>query len=90
MNSTQNGPTLGISKQIHAEKYRGPNESFYEAMSRLAGVLHDGEEHRTKIKDIFLDQRKNHVPLSYRNLQNLEKMPLNQNILYHALQCICV
>ena len=57
MNSTQNGPTLEISKQIHAEKYRGPNESFYEAMSRLAGVLHDGEEHRTKIKDIFLDQR---------------------------------
>lgn len=57
MNSTQNGPTLEISKQIHAEKYRGPNESFYEAMSRLAGVLHDGEEHRTKIKNIFLDQR---------------------------------
>tara|TARA_R110000744_G_scaffold260336_1_gene375317 strand:- start:406 stop:2034 length:1629 start_codon:yes stop_codon:yes gene_type:complete len=26
-------------------------------MTRLAGALHDGEEHRTKIKDIFLDQR---------------------------------
>ena len=57
MNSIQHGPTLEISKQIHAEKYRGPNESFYEAMTRIAGTLHDGEEHRTKIKDIFLDQR---------------------------------
>ena len=51
------GPTLQISEQIHKEKYRGPNESFYEAMSRLAGALNDGEEHRGKLKDIFLDQR---------------------------------
>jgi ribonucleoside-diphosphate reductase alpha chain len=51
------GPTLQISEQIHKEKYRGTNESFYESMNRLAGALHDGEEHRTKIKDIFLDQR---------------------------------
>jgi len=51
------GPTLPISEQIHAEKYRGPGETFYEAMSRLAGGLSDGEEHRKKIKGIFLDQR---------------------------------
>ena len=51
------GPTLAISEQVHKEKYRGPNESFYEAMARLAGGLNDGEEHREKLKDIFLDQR---------------------------------
>ena len=56
-NTKEYGPTLEISKQIHSEKYRGTNESFYESMTRLAGALHDGEEHRTKIKDIFLDQR---------------------------------
>jgi ribonucleoside-diphosphate reductase alpha chain len=57
MMNEEYGPTLEISKQIHAEKYRGPNESFYEAMSRLAGNLNDGEEHRNKLKDIFLNQR---------------------------------
>ena len=51
------GPTLQISEQIHKEKYRGLNESFYEAMTRLAGALNDGEEHRSHIKDIFLNQR---------------------------------
>ena len=53
----QQGPTLEISKQVHQEKYRGPNESFYDAMVRLAGTLNDGEEHRHKLKDIFLNQR---------------------------------
>ncbi len=51
------GPTLPISEQVHAEKHRGPNESFYEAMTRLAGNLNDGEEHRGKLKDILLNQR---------------------------------
>lgn len=50
----EQGPTLEISKQVHQEKYRGPNESFYDAMVRLAGTLNDGEEHRHKLKDIFL------------------------------------
>jgi len=50
-------PQLAIAEQIHGEKYRGEGENFYEAMTRLAGGLHDGEEHRNKLKDIFRDQR---------------------------------
>ena len=53
----QYGPTLPISEQVHAEKHRGPGESFYESAARLASNLSDGEEHRGKIKDIFLNQR---------------------------------
>ena len=51
------GPQLAISEQVHGEKHRGKGESFYEAMTRLAGGLNDGEEHRQKIKNIFLNQR---------------------------------
>lgn len=51
------GPTLEISEQIHSEKYRGKNETFYDAMSRIAGVLGDGDEHRRQFKDILLGQR---------------------------------
>lgn len=51
------GPTLEISQQIHAEKYRGPNESFEEAMARIAGALGDTDEHRRAFKHILLDQR---------------------------------
>ena len=50
-------PQLAIAEQIHGEKYRGEGENFYESMTRLAGGLHDGEEHRNKLKDIFRDQR---------------------------------
>lgn len=51
------GPTLNISKEIHGEKYRGRNESFEDAMSRIAGAVSDGEEHRRSIRDILLNQR---------------------------------
>lgn len=51
------GPTLEISKQTHAAKYRQPNESFYDAMCRLAGALKDDEYHRTELKKILLDMR---------------------------------
>ena len=51
------GPTLPISQYIHQTKYRNKNESFYEAMCRIAGALSDGEEHRLHFKDILLDMR---------------------------------
>lgn len=51
------GPTLPISKQIHAEKYRGKGETFKEAMTRIADTLKDNEEHYNKFRDILLEQR---------------------------------
>ena len=51
------GPTLLISKKIHAEKYRSEGESFKEAMSRVADTLKDNDTHFTKFRDILLDQR---------------------------------
>ena len=37
------GPTLNISEEIHSMKYRGKNESFKEAMKRVAEALKDDE-----------------------------------------------
>ncbi len=51
------GPTLPISEYTHALKYRAANESFYDAMVRIAAVLSDSDEHRLKLKDILLNQR---------------------------------
>lgn len=51
------GPTLPLSQQIHAEKYRTEGETFYDAMCRIAAATSDGEEHRHAIKDILLNMR---------------------------------
>jgi len=51
------GPTLGISKEIHAMKYRSKGESFKEAMIRVADALKDNEEHYNQFKEILLNQR---------------------------------
>jgi len=52
-----NGPTLPISEEIHAEKYRGKGETFRDAMGRIANALKDGDEHYKEFRDILLDQR---------------------------------
>ena len=39
------GPRTIISQQTHAEKYREPGESFYEAMRRVARGLSDDDRH---------------------------------------------
>jgi ribonucleoside-diphosphate reductase alpha chain len=57
MTDKKYGPTLGISEEIHAMKYRSKGESFRDAMVRVADALKDNEEHYLKIKDIFLHQR---------------------------------
>jgi ribonucleoside-diphosphate reductase alpha chain len=54
---TEYGPTLPISKEIHAMKYRGQGESFKEAMARVADALKDTEEHFLKFKDILYNMR---------------------------------
>jgi len=51
------GPTHPISEQVHSEKHRQPDESFYDSACRLAGELKDSEAHRVVLKDIFLNQR---------------------------------
>lgn len=51
------GPSLLFSQQLHAEKYRGKDESFKEAMNRIAGSLKDNKEHFHEFRDILLDMR---------------------------------
>jgi ribonucleoside-diphosphate reductase alpha chain len=51
------GPISIAADQLHAEKYRGPNESFREAMTRIAAALSDDETHFTELRDILLDMR---------------------------------
>jgi ribonucleoside-diphosphate reductase alpha chain len=51
------GPTLPISQEIHAEKYRGKGESYREAMGRVANALKDDEQHYQAFRDILLDMR---------------------------------
>ena len=51
------GPSLSISKEIHAVKYRARGESFKEAMTRVADSLKDSEEHYHDFRDILLNMR---------------------------------
>tara|TARA_R110002020_G_scaffold157819_2_gene340798 strand:+ start:4560 stop:6269 length:1710 start_codon:yes stop_codon:yes gene_type:complete len=51
------GPQVPACDELHANKYRLPNESFEESAHRNAAAMADNEEHRAKIKDIFLNQR---------------------------------
>jgi ribonucleoside-diphosphate reductase alpha chain len=53
----QYGPSLAISEEIHATKYRAEAESFREAMSRIANTLADDPQHFYKLRDILLPQR---------------------------------
>lgn len=51
------GPTLPISQETHAEKYRLPGETFEAGMERVASGLSDGGSHLTELRSILLDQR---------------------------------
>ena len=51
------GPQLKISKQIHAEKYRLPGESFEQSMHRVASALSENQNHFNNLKDILINQR---------------------------------
>ena len=53
----QFGPQQPFSNELHAEKYRGPGESYREAMNRIAGALSDGEKHFKQFRDIIMDMR---------------------------------
>lgn len=51
------GPSLAISEEIHAMKYRQEGESHREAMSRIADALKDSDDHFHKFRDTLLDMR---------------------------------
>jgi len=51
------GPTIGISEEIHAMKYRSVGESFKEAMTRVADALKDNEEHFESFRDVLYNMR---------------------------------
>jgi len=51
------GPQVQACEELHATKYRLPNESFEESASRNAAAMSDDDDHRSKIKEIFLNQR---------------------------------
>lgn len=51
------GPTLPVSEAIHKMKYRIGEETFKDAMARIAGALKDDDEHFRKFLDILLEMR---------------------------------
>lgn len=51
------GPTLAISEETHAAKYRSFGESFEESQIRFANALTDNEEEFRVLRDILLPQR---------------------------------
>jgi ribonucleoside-diphosphate reductase alpha chain len=51
------GPTLRVSDQIHAEKYRSEGETFRGAMNRIADGMKDSQTHFYALRDILLDMR---------------------------------
>ena len=46
-----------FSDNLHTLKYRGPGESFREAVNRWAGALSDNSAHFNALQDIFGSQR---------------------------------
>ena len=50
-------PTLRVSKETHAEKYRSHGESFKECCNRIANELKDDDDHYHTFRDIILDMR---------------------------------
>lgn len=53
----KHGPTLPISKEIHASKYRLEGEPFDNCCYRIASSLSDNDVHRRALSDILLDMR---------------------------------
>ena len=51
------GPQLEFADELHGEKYRGPGESFREAMNRVTSALADDEAHYKQLRNVLLDQR---------------------------------
>ena len=57
MSAVKYGPQLKISQEIHEVKYRLEDETFREAMSRVANTLADNSEHFRAFREIILQQK---------------------------------
>ena len=57
INEEDYGPTLSISKEIHAMKYRSEGESFKEGCTRFSNALADNPAHFKELRDILLNMR---------------------------------
>ena len=51
------GPTLPISQELHAEKYRRQNESFVKCVERVARGLGDNLKHEGQLFEVLEDMR---------------------------------
>jgi len=51
------GPTLRISQEMHATKYRGEGETYGESATRVADALSDDTSHFHAFRDIIRPQR---------------------------------
>jgi len=51
------GPTVPSCNELHASKYRLPNESFDECMARISLHMSDDEDHFKELKEILLNMR---------------------------------
>lgn len=51
------GPSLSISKEIHAQKYRQTGESFVDGVHRFSSTLSDSDVHRHALNEILYDMR---------------------------------
>lgn len=51
------GPTLPVSDQIHADKYRSEGETFRGAMNRISDGMKDSPQHFYALRDMLLDMR---------------------------------
>ena len=51
------GPKVPFSDELHATKYRLPNEPFREAMNRIAAPLTDSDAHFHDFRDTIADMR---------------------------------
>ena len=54
MSTPRHGPTIPITKEIHAMKYRSKGESFEEGAARFCHPLSDSTEHFRAMLDITL------------------------------------
>lgn len=51
------GPSVSISEEIDAMKYRQKGESFDDKVKRMAGALNDDQEHQLELEDILGNMR---------------------------------
>lgn len=51
------GPQTPFSQKLHADKYRGPGESFREAMNRVASTLSDNGDHFKALREVLVNMR---------------------------------